>query len=107
MSAVTTIKFEQKCTLEDTCLGNHRGQNPDLRTAMQYLLSGLLLYFLVSLTPENDVRTWNLGFSWSVKSQGKYPIFNDSKYFQSHKALGNYQPFRRTDPILNIALKHY
>lgn len=107
MPAITKIKLEQKCALEDTCLGNHRGQNPDLRTAMQYLLAGLLLYFLVALNPENDVRTWNLGFSWSVKSQGKYPTFNNPKYFQYFQALVNFQPFRRTDPILNIALRHY
>lgn len=72
MPAITTIKLEQKHALEDTCPGNRRGQKPNLRTAMQYLLAGLLLYFLVALTPENDVRTWNLGFSLSVKSQGKY-----------------------------------
>lgn len=100
-------KLEQKHALEDICLGNHRGQNPDLRAAMQYLWAGVLLYFLVTLTPENYVRTWNLGFSWSVKSQGKYPTFNDPKYFQPHKALVNLRPFRRTDLILNIVLRHY
>lgn len=67
MPAITTIKLEQKHALEDTCPGNRSGQNPNLRTAMQYLLAGLLLYFLVALAPENDVRTWNLGFSLSVK----------------------------------------
>lgn len=100
-------KLEQMRALEDICLGNHRGQNPDLRTAMQYLLAGLLLYFLVALTPENYVRTWNLGFSWSVKSQGKYPTSNNQNYFQPHKALVTFWPFRMTDPILIIALRHY
>lgn len=107
INASNNNELEQKHALEDTCLGNHRGQNPDLTTAMQDLLAGLLLYFLVVLTPENDVRTLNLGFSWSVKSKGKYPTFNNPKYFQPHKALVNFQPFRRTDPILNIALRHY
>lgn len=96
------INAKLERALEDTCLGNHRGQNPDLRTAMQYLLVRLLLYLLVPLTLENYVRACNLGFSRSVKSQGKYPAFNNPKYLQPHKALVNFQPFRRTDPILNI-----
>lgn len=81
MPAITNLSKSVSKTLEDTCLGNHRGQNLDLRTAMQYLLAGLLLYFLVALTPENDVRTLNLGFSWSVKSQGKYPTSTTQNIF--------------------------
>jgi len=95
-----------KHALEDTCLGNHRGQNPNLSTAMQYLWAGLLLYFLVALAPENDVRTWNSGFSSSVKSRDKYLTFSNPKYFQPHKALVTFQPFR-TDPIFHFALRHY
>lgn len=93
--------------MEDTCIRNHRGQNPILRTAMWYLLAGLLLYFLVALAWENNVRTWNLEFSLSVKSQGKYLTFSNPKYFQAHKALVNFLAFRGTDPILHFVLRHY
>lgn len=106
MPAMTTIKPEQKHAPEDTCPGNCRGQNPKLRTAVQYLLAGLLLHFLVALAPENDARTWNLGFSWSVKSQGIYLTFSNPKYFQPHKALVYFQPFG-TDPVFHFALWHY
>lgn len=94
----------QKHALKGTCLGNCRGQTCNLRTVLQYLLAGLLLYVLATLASDNYVRIWNSEFSLTVKSQGQYITFSNPKNFQPHKALVNLQPFRRTDSILHTPL---
>lgn len=82
-ATATVIRLEH--AVEDSSLGNHRGQNLNLRTAMQYMLTRLLLYFLAALTPENSVRTWDLGFSLSVKLLSAYLSFSNQDIFRPGK----------------------